>query len=257
LRASAGFKWQELDRSAFDQLEPAFGGRFGFGVALDDHGFISDPGEYVKALATHFTRSGGAYLQTEVTNLAVSGGSVTGMETLSGHHAFDDVVIATGAWSGPLAKMLGKKVPLESERGYHIELVNPSVMPKSPVMIASKKFVITPMDGRLRCAGIVEFGGLKAGPSQGPIRLLKRQIHEIFPGIRYDRIDEWMGHRPTLPDSVPMIGPFPDVKGAYAAFGHQHVGLTSGPKTGRMIANMISGGQSNLETEPYSVSRFG
>ncbi len=147
-------------------------------------------------------------------------------------------------------------MPLESERGYHIDLWGASKMPRSPVMIASGKFVATPMQDRLRLAGIVEFGGLRAQPSRAPFALLLRQIKAAIPGIAWREAREWMGHRPAIADSIPVIGEVPGVRGAYLGFGHHHVGLTGGPKTGRLLAQLVSGQRPNIDLAPYAPSRF-
>lgn len=123
-------------------------------------------------------------------------------------------------------------------------------------MVASGKFVATPMEGRLRLAGIVEFGGLEAPPSRAPFALLERNIQAAIPGVTWKRKDEWMGHRPSMVDSIPVIGAVPDVGGAWLAFGHDHVGLTGGPKTGRIVAQMISGQSPNMALAPFSPTRF-
>ena len=170
--------------------------------------------------------------------------------------ACDAVVLAAGVWSGPLASQLGLRVPLESERGYHLELWEPSIMPRSPVMVASGKFVATPMEGRLRLAGIVEFGGLDAPPSRAPYALLKKNIEAAIPGIAWKETREWMGHRPSVADSIPVIGVVPGVEGAFLGFGHDHVGLTGGPKTGRLLAQLVSGRSPNMDLAPYSPTRF-
>ena len=112
------------------------------------------------------------------------------------------------------------------------------------------------MEGRIRCAGIVEFGGLDKPQSRAPFELLKKQVHEAIPGLTYDRVEEWMGHRPAPSDSIPLIGEIENAPGTYAAFGHHHIGLTGGPKTGRIISDMISGKKSNIDLAPYQVSRF-
>ena len=130
-------------------------------------------------------------------------------------------------------------------------------MPRSPVMVASGKFVATPMDGRLRLAGIVEFGGLDAPPSRAPFRLLEYNIRATIPGIEWKEKTEWMGHRPAVADSTPLIGEVPDISGTFVGFGHDHVGLTGGPKTGRLLAQLISGRQPNVDMSPYAPSRFG
>ena len=129
-------------------------------------------------------------------------------------------------------------------------------MPRAPVMLASGKFVITPMDGRLRLAGIVELGGLDAPPSRAPFNLLRRLATAAIPGLTWDREDEWMGHRPAPADSIPVIGAVPGIEGAFTGFGHHHIGLTAGPKTGRLLAQLIDGKKPNLDLGAYSPARF-
>ncbi len=256
LRRELGFKWEELEGQALNEYDPIFQGTRNFGVRLRDHGTISDPGKYVTALADHMQQAGGELVIAEVAEIEMDGGKVSGVRTSEGLIECDAVVLAAGVWSKNLAEKSGIKVPMETERGYHIELVNPSVMPRSPMMLTSGKFVITPMEGRIRCAGIVEFGGLDADANKAPFDLLKRQIHEAIPNLIYDRIDEWMGHRPAPADSIPLIGEMKQGSGAYAAFGHHHIGLTGGPKTGRMIADLISARKNNIDLAPFRVSRF-
>ncbi len=129
-------------------------------------------------------------------------------------------------------------------------------MPKSAMMVASGKFVITPMEGRIRCAGIVEFGGLEASANKAPLDFLKTSIHQTCPKLEYDAVEEWMGHRPAPADSIPFIGNVPKAPNVYAAFGHHHVGLTGGAKTGRLIADMIAGRNLSIDMQPYETSRF-
>ena len=256
IRKAHGIEWEELDAKAFHAYDPLFGDGFDFGVRLPDHGRITDPGQYVKDLAQHLESQGGRVVTGKVTDIIREGGAVTGVRIGGETIACEAAVLATGAWSGPLATSLGLKVPLETERGYHVELWNPSAMPKAPVMIASGKFVATPMDGRLRLAGIVELGGLDAPPSRAPFDLLLRQAKAAMPGLTWERKTEWMGHRPAPADSIPVIGEVPGAKGAFTAFGHHHIGLTAGPKTGRLLAQLIAGRQPNLDLTPYSPARF-
>ena len=256
LRRDAGFTWDELEGAAFNTYDPGFGPHLGFAAKLADHGRISDPGAYVKALAAHAAAQGAQIRRAEVTALVRENGRVTGVRAGGETIACDEAVLALGAWSGPLAQALGLDVPLESERGYHLELWNPSVMPKSPVTVASGKFVATPMEGRLRLAGIVEFGGLQAAPSRRPFDLLRENIRAAMPGITWDHEVEWLGHRPAPADSIPLIGPVPGATGAWLGFGHHHVGMTGGPKTGRMLAQMISGKTLNVDVGAYSPARF-
>ena len=151
---------------------------------------------------------------------------------------------------------LGLKVPMETERGYHLELIEPSFTPRVPVMHAAGKFVITPMQGRIRLAGIVEFGGLHAPPSKTPFDLLRRNLRRAMPRLTWKAESEWMGHRPAPADSIPVIGPVPGISGAWLGFGHHHIGLTAGPATGRLLAQMIVGTKTNLDASAYSPARF-
>ena len=256
IRAQHGFKWDELEGDAFQSYDPVFAKELGFAIKLGDHGRVADPGAYVKALAAYVTKSGGRFVKAMVEDVALENGAVTGVRAGGETIACDACVLATGIWSGPLADKLGIKVPLESERGYHLELWEPSFMPKSPVMVASGKFVATPMDGRLRLAGVVEFGGLKAAPSKTPIELLRKNVKAALPGLTWEREQEWMGHRPAPADSIPVIGDVPGAKGAFMGFGHHHIGLTGGPKTGRLLAQMIAGKKPNIDVGVYSPSRY-
>ncbi|MBD3624993.1 MAG: FAD-dependent oxidoreductase [Rhodobacteraceae bacterium] len=256
LRRRFGFDWDEMEGEEFHDYDPAFSRDLNYAVRMEGHGRISDPGAYVHALAAHFERQGGRMVRAEVTDIVRENGQVTGVRTTTETLPCDAAVLALGAWSGPLARSLGIDVPLESERGYHLELWEPSVMPRSPVMVASGKFVATPMEGRLRLAGVVEFGGLDAPPSRAPFDLLRRQVRAALPGIAWAEEREWMGHRPAPADSVPVIGAVPGASGAYMGFGHHHIGLTGGPKTGRLLAQLVSGRQPNIDLATYSPSRF-
>ena len=256
LRAENGITWDELDGPEFTEYDPVFAPELDFAVRMKDHGRITDPGAYVKDLARHFEAQGGRILKGEVTDVVRETGAVTGVKIGGETLPCSAVLIATGVWSKPLAKALGVNVPMESERGYHLELWEPSFMPKSPVMVASGKFVATPMDGRLRFAGVVEFGGLEAPPSQAPLELLKKNGLAAFPGLTWAKETEWMGHRPAPSDSIPIIGEVPGAKGAFLGFGHHHIGLTAGPKTGRLLAQLIAGKKPNIDVSAYSPSRF-
>ncbi|NND43383.1 MAG: FAD-dependent oxidoreductase [Silicimonas sp.] len=256
IRRDLGFEWDELEGPAWRDYDDVFSSQLKFGARFGGHGRISDPGRYIKDLAAHAQSRGMNLVIADVTDIAKENGKVSGVRAAGETIACDDVVLATGAWSGPLAKRLGLAVPLESERGYHLELWEPSIQPRSPIMVASGKFVATPMDGRLRLAGIVEFGGLDAPPSRGPLALLEKNIRAALPGIDWKEKVEWMGHRPSIADSIPLIGAAPALKGAWCGFGHDHVGLTGGPKTGRLISQLISGRQPNIDLTPYSPARF-
>ena len=256
IRRKHGFHWEELEGQAFHDYDPIFSQDIGFAAKLGDHGHIKDPGQYVKDLAAHVEANGGRIVRAAVDDVVRNNGKVTGVRTEGETIACDTAIVTAGVWSGPLAKRLGISVPLESERGYHLELIEPSAMPRSPVMVASGKFVATPMEGRIRLAGIVEFGGLDAAPSRAPFELMRKNARAAFPGVTWKDEVEWMGHRPAPADSIPIIGDVPGIEGAYMGFGHHHIGLTGGPKTGRLLAQMIAGRTPNADLSVYAPARF-
>lgn len=256
IKKKAGMRVVEMDATEFAAYDPAMAGRFGYGIRCLDHGHITDPGAYVKALADHLIAEGGELEIARVEDIETHRGKARAVRTVNRRIEANQIVMATGMWSKALAEKLGVRVNMEAERGYHIEYINPSIMPRAPIMVATGKFVMTPMKGRLRCAGIVEFGGMEAGASKAPFDLLRRQTEELLPELRYDDVVEWMGMRPSTVDSIPVIGPFAKTPNVFAAFGHQHIGLTGGPKTGRWIAQMIDGTPSNNDLSAFSPDRF-
>ncbi|QIE54458.1 FAD-dependent oxidoreductase [Pikeienuella piscinae] len=255
LRARRGFAFEEMDAAAIAAFDPALKGRFGFAVRCPGHGMISDPGAYVRALHAHLVDIGGQSLTATVSDIRVEQGRATGVVTDAGVIAADEVALTAGAWSGPIAKRLGVTMPLETERGYHVEFVDPSIELRAPVMVASGKFVATPMEGRLRCAGVVEFGGLDAPPSEAPFRMVEKKARALFPDLEYSETRRWMGHRPATTDSLPVIGRAPAAINVWLGYGHQHVGLTGGPKTGRWLASLICGERLNVDLAPFAPDR--
>ncbi|MDG1068837.1 MAG: FAD-dependent oxidoreductase [Sulfitobacter sp.] len=255
-RDAQNVPYEVVTGAEYANYDPIFGNAFETVVRCKNHGSITDPGAYVQALADHFVEQGGTLHITKINDLEMTDGAVTALITEDGLLRADKIVFAMGPWSRETAHKLGVKVPFESERGYHIELINPSVMPRSPMMVASGKFVVTPMQGRIRAAGVVEFGGLDAAPSREPFDMLRRRLKTLLPDVTYDDVVEWMGHRPAPADSLPLIGAN-DTRGlSYSAFGHQHVGLTGGPKTGRVIAELISARTPNMDLRPFDPSKY-
>ncbi|MEL7182653.1 MAG: FAD-dependent oxidoreductase [Pseudomonadota bacterium] len=255
-RRDAGVRFEVEDGADFAQWDPAYGDAFQRIVRCRDHGRISDPGAYVQALAQQFQADGGTLILAEITDLDMDGPDIRALQTTKGPITGDRIVFALGPWSKPIAQKLGVTVPFESERGYHIDFLAPSIMPRAPVMVAAGKFVLTPMEGRLRAAGIVEFGGLDAPASKAPFALLRKQVRALLPAMTCMSEVTWMGHRPAPADSLPLIGPTAPGATSYLAFGHQHVGLTGGPKTGRIIADMIAGRQANEDLSPFDPSKY-
>ncbi|MDB4169614.1 FAD-binding oxidoreductase [Planktomarina sp.] len=257
LRRAHGYEIEELDGAAYAGRDPLYSTQFAKVVCYKNSGRISDPGAYLATLLAHFQAEGGTVLAAQIDDIELQDGVYKALITDQGLVAGDHIVLAMGAWSGAMAKKLGiKRLALESERGYHIELHNPSAMPKAPMMVATGKFVVTPMEGRIRCAGVVEFASIEASARDGPLEFIKRQITALFPELTYDHMSEWMGRRPATTDSLPLIGPASSIGNGHVAFGHQHVGLTAGPKTGRLIADMVSNQPNNADLSAFDPARY-
>ncbi len=256
LRKSHGAKFTFLKNGEIQEMDPSISPDYKFALVLEGHGFIPDPLGLVRSLAKDFAGKGGTILHREVTDIEIGADGPESLITPQGSIDIETLVIAAGAWSGKLAARLGSPVPLETERGYHVVLTDPGVAPKYPIMSTKGKFVATPMTMGLRLAGLVEFAGLQAGPNYKRARTLLRHAKRLFPGVRTGEFTEWMGHRPALPDSLPVIDRSPYFSNVYFAFGHQHVGITGGPKTGRLVAEMIQGKKPNIDMKPFSIRRF-
>lgn len=255
VRKANGFEYELWDRARLEDEDPHLGAGYQAAAAFHGNGWVTSPGDYVAALFAHFRQGGGAFRQGEVEDIR---NTTDGAEVVIGAEAtaYDRVVLSGGVWSTKLAKRLGHDTAMETERGYHLVFENANHRPPCPYMITDAKFVATPMEAGLRCAGQVEFGGLDAPPSEAPYQLVKARIRDIYPKLEWDGEARWMGHRPSTVDSLPFIGPSPKAPNIHFAFGAQHIGLTSGPKTGRLIADMIGGRTPNIDMAPFAVGRF-
>ena len=257
LRRENGFEWDEWDREALREYDPELSEVYTFGAALRDHGFITSPARYVAALAEHFEREGGAFLQGEVADITQTGDG-RGAVTLVGgaRRETDRVVLAAGVWSGKLAKRLGHHAAMESERGYHLMLTGVSHKPPMPYMVADAKLGVAPMEEGLRFAGTADFGGIDGPALTAPLESIRRRVRQIYPKLEWDGETTWMGQRPSTVDSLPLIGASPKAPAIHFAFGGQHLGLTMGPRVGRMTADLIAGRKPNIDIAAYRVDRF-
>jgi D-amino-acid dehydrogenase len=257
LRRDAGFTWQELEGEAMREFDPALGATTGLAIAVPEHGFVLNPGGYIADLREVAVSLGAVALAAEASEFRFDAdGALRSVVTTGGEIDAAAAVIATGAWSKALTAQLGLDVPLESERGYHVMLRGASMKPRHPIQVTSGKFVATPMADGVRCAGIVEFGGLALPAHKPPIELILRRVREAFPALTWTDHDEWLGHRPAPADSLPLIGEVPRRPGVFLAFGHHHVGLTTGPKTGRLLAALVNGEGPGIDMTPYTPARF-
>ncbi len=255
-RRRRGISWDILQGDAFRESEPAVSDEFNYAVSLHNHGFARNPEQLVKALARGFVNNGGQVLLREVRDLEFHDGRPSGLITHKERLPVNKLVVAAGVWSRSLAEKLDFRVPLASERGYHIEISAPGIQLNSPIMFADGKLVATPMTDGIRFAGLVEFGDLEAEPNREFCHRLLHHARRLFPEIDTREYREWMGHRPSLPDSLPVIGRSPTHGSVWYAFGHQHMGLSLGPRTGQLIADLVTGTETPIDMVPYEIERF-
>ena len=255
LRQEQGVRWETIQEEALHDLEPALSDKLNFAVMLQNTGFVVDPQLFTQALFNEYINKGGRYQRLKVNALQPDECGVT-LVTSTDPLKAKQVVVACGAFSALLAQGLGEKIPLEQERGYHITLSDfKGLPPRHAIISPAHKVIATPMQPGLRIAGMVEFGGFLP-PNFKRSLILHQQLLALFPTIEKGSYTQWMGHRPTLPDSVPVIDRSAASANIFYAFGHQHVGLTSGPMTARLITEMIEGVEPTVDITPYRASRF-
>ncbi|HEX9464444.1 MAG TPA: FAD-dependent oxidoreductase [Alphaproteobacteria bacterium] len=260
LRRDNGITWDEFNADELRQLEPALARDYRYGIVVRENGHIGNPLRLVQCLAETLTRNGGTIRRARVAGFDIADGRLRAIRTDAGPIAADKAVIAAGAYSKPLAAALGDRVPLETERGYHLMIHDPEVMPRIPTYEADGKFVATPMETGLRFAGTVELASLDASPDWRRARILLDQGRRMLPGLAAhhaeERISVWMGRRPSLPDSLPVIGAARRTPDVVYAFGHGHVGMAAAPMTGRLVAELIGGRPPATDLAPFQASRF-
>ena len=256
LRRERGATLTLLKNGEIREVEPAVGPAYRAGVMIAPQGHTTNPARLVQVLAASFQRLGGEVRLAEVRSLHPQPSGPLRLQTTAGEFMADRLVVAAGAWSARLAAQIGVKLPLEAERGYHVTFAEPGIALRNTVTEAKRMFIATSMEPGLRLAGTAEFAGLHAAPNWRRARVLAAHGKRLFPGLDTSRPSEWMGHRPSLPDTLPVIGPAPGARDVVFAFGHGHTGLTGAPMTARIVAGMVAGEPLNLDVGPYRADRF-
>ena len=251
-----GAQIEILDGEELRELEPHLSDRYAQAVMVHDQGYAANPGRLVKGLARQVAANGGDIVQSEVRGFDLSGDRVVAVLTEDDSIGSGEVVIAAGAWSTHLTRMLGFDVPLEAERGYHVTLADPGVEVRHTIMETDSKFVATPMEMGLRFAGTVELAEVDAAPDYQRAQVILEGARRMFPKLRTEPHTRWMGRRPSLPDGLPVIGPSPRQSNVFLAFGHAHTGMIGAPNTGRLVAGMVTGTPLNIDPAPYRPGRF-
>ncbi len=256
IRREKGGELERVDGAELRRLEPALSEEFKAAIVIKGQARATSPGRLGAVLAEKARAQGAEFVRAEVSNLTRAEDGAwqifTSQDTLNAHH----VVLAAGVWSADLLKPLGLPVPLVAERGYHVEFPNPSAVLNNSVMDVDAKVVASSMQGGLRVAGTAEFGSVDAPADPRKEQILTDQAKSLVPDLNTGEAQFWMGRRPSFPDSLPAIGQLNGKEGLYTAFGHSHYGLMMAPKTGELVADLVSGRSPNINLDPFSLARF-
>src|SRR5579859_567417 len=241
LMSRHGIRFEVLNQDELRQLEPGLAPKFVKALFQPDSGFASYPWKLVDGYGQYFAQGGGEFLHENVRRLEPREGGGVRIRSERGIRDFDAVVVAAGAWSARLAAGIGDHVSLEAERGYHLNLEPGDAGElRRPVVFPERVFAMAPMQDGIRINSGIELASLEAPPDFSRIYKLLPHARAALPGLS-DRVNrEWMGYRPSTPDSVPVIGASPRYPSVIYAFGHGHLGLTLGPATGRLVASFTA-----------------
>ena len=254
IRKEIGVEQQILTPKEIHDLEPNIKPFYHGGVYYSYARHARNPKKILLKLFDNFLKKDGKFLKINIQSLNIEEEKpVLKSEVQS--FSFDKVVIACGAFSKKLTDNLNEKIPLDTERGYHVHFKDCEHLISRPVVFANRGFGITPMEQGLRVVGTVEFGGLNNPLSKSRIRNLINGAKYMLDGLPKHE-DEWLGFRPSLPDFLPVIGPSKNYKNVFYCFGHNHLGWTLGAISGKIISKMIANENTNLNLEPYSSRRF-
>jgi len=256
LRRRRGVPMQELDAAALRELEPALGQSVRRGAYYPENAHCIDPHALVLKFAEQFLRNGGNLEHARVTDCQIGSRASPRIRTTNGDTETEILVVAAGAESRRLAALLGEPVPLEIQRGYHVTISSPTISVQRPIVLAEEKIIATPMHSGLRLAGTAEFSGPTAPPNWGRAHRLVPAAQNYLPGLTPDRLSLWMGHRPCLPDSLPVISKSKVSPNIIYAFGHGHLGLTAAAMTGRLVADFVADREPSINVAPFRIDRF-
>lgn len=256
MRRLRGVEFDVIDGPELRRIVPALSSDFQRAVLQPDHGYVVDPQALVLKLVASLRSRGVGFVRGRAMRIARESGELRVVIEGGKGLAADRVVVAAGIWSKTLLDSLKLSLPLESQRGYHLHLPDAGIQLPMPVAFSDSKFYATPMATGLRLAGTVEFAGIAAPPDYARARQLGAIAKQWLPDLALGGAQAWMGHRPCLPDSLPIIGPLPGNPHILLAFGHGHNGMTSAPATGRLIADMVAQRKPFIDPKPYRADRF-
>jgi glycine/D-amino acid oxidase-like deaminating enzyme len=255
LRRSLGVRFETYERDGIRELEPNLAPIFEHGTLFSGSWFLTDPRGFLQALHAHMVSQGLRHERAAVRTLDPQRNGVRLVDEAGNAHAAEHAIVCAGALSKHLARQCGDRLPLDTERGYHVRFPGTSQLISRPCGWAERGFYMTPMAGGIRAAGTVELGGFGLQKNRDLLNLLTTSAQEALPALPQPDSD-WLGFRPSLPDGLPVIGPSSASPRVVYAFGHQHLGVTLGGVTGSVVADLIAGRTCPVDLEPYSPRRF-
>lgn len=256
VRREAGIGFRHLRGNALEECQPGLDKRFIIGTFVPGWKTVSDPKQIGKGLWDHAQRLGAVFRQARVVSVehAPAGAQATmadGSILRAGK-----IVVAAGAWSHRLAKGLGDIIPLETERGYNTTLPAGAFDLRRQLIFSGHGFVVTPLETGIRVGGAVELGGLALPPNYARAAAMLSKAQKFLPGLKSEGGRQWMGYRPSLPDSLPVIGRSRNSPHVLYAFGHGHLGLTQSAATARLVGDLVAGRQPAIALDPFNPQRF-
>jgi len=252
-----GVRWRNVDAEELRRLEPGLAPVFRHAVMLEDCAHVNDPQRIVEALRARVQEQGAELVTGEALRVEPQSGTRASVQLADGRQVHGDkVLVAAGAWSARLARTLGDRALLESERGYNTTLPASRDRLKREIIFAERMFVATPLSVGLRIGGAAEFAGLDAPANYQRSAALLALARRYFPGLNDQGAQQWMGQRPSTPDTLPVIGASPKHPGVLYAFGHGHLGLTQAATTAELVGDLLTGKDGDLDLAPYSIRRF-
>ncbi|RDV05799.1 FAD-binding oxidoreductase [Undibacter mobilis] len=266
LRQNLGIRFRKIETAELHKRVPELSTAYSLGMQMEDGGQVVDPGAYCNALYQLAIRRGATHKTARATGFSFNGNRLTAVMTDAGAIPCDRAVIAAGVGSRDLARQAGDKVPLISERGYHVVIPNPGFDLPAGLMPSDGKMGVVMTPQGLRLAGQVELASVSAAPNWRRALILLNYGRRMFPALaaKADAVEEdvgsqnyWMGHRPSTPDGLPCIGPASRSPDIFHAFGHGHVGMIQAPATGRLVAALIAGRQPACDATAFVARRFG
>lgn len=238
------------------ELEPELADSIGLAVLFPQNRSLRDPFRLVNRLAEKFASLGGQIQRGEAVGFDRAD-RITGVRLAEGRSIrADEVVICGGAFSARLSAILGEPMPLETERGYHTQIMSPGISMRHSIIWPARAFMVTPTAGGIRVGGTVEMAGLDAAPDYRRSKVTVRRAKTALPHLKCENFSEWMGHRPAFPDTVPVMSASAKTPGVFYATGHGHLGVTYAATTARLMGDLITGAPPPIDMRPYRIDRF-